>query len=154
MTVDIPDTSLRFWLAAGRPQETNGREEALSILRSSWPDFSTRHLAIEEDWVNELAHYLDNLVEMRIDHVREWLTQNLSRFQTSHASIEELRRIFDVAIVDLRSNVQLCKMQCASCHLQCIRGRLHEGSHDCQTTHRCLHECDFCVDEQKSCTMA
>src|SRR5579863_7609210 len=58
--------------------------------------------------------------------------------------IEELRRTFDSAVIDLRARVQLCRSQCAICELFCVRSRLHKDSHDCLTSHECIHDCTLC----------
>jgi hypothetical protein len=50
----------------------------------------------------------------------------------------------------MKTNVQLCGAQCASCHLLCVRSRLHEGDHSCNTDHKCEFNCGFCEDD-KSC---
>jgi hypothetical protein len=110
----------------------------------------------DDEWIAQLSIFLDDVADMRINHVREWITSNLSRFKTSHANVDNLRRTFDDASVDLKANVQLCKMQCASCNLFCLRNRGHEAEepHDCQTDHHCGHLCDLGEEhpeEEKDC---
>jgi hypothetical protein len=110
----------------------------------------------DSEWVSNLTLHLDRLAEIRVEHVREWISLNLSRFQTSHANIEDLRREFESATVDLKAGVKLCMGKCASCHLLCVQSRFHEGVHDCRTSHECAHMCDFLHDESeegKHCTM-
>lgn len=151
--MDKPDTSARFNLAGAGSQD---HERTLVILRDTWDQVHSRQLISDAEWCMKLSSYLDYLVELRIEHVREWIALNLSRFHSGHANIEELRRTFESATVDLKASVQLCKAQCASCHLLCIKGRLHEGGHDCQTSHECIHFCNFCNEDsrdQKNCTM-
>ena len=151
----MPDTTSRLFLAGGGLHAAE-REIALADLRHASNQSHSRQLMADADWSSKLALHLEHLVNLRIDHVREWITSNLSRFQTAHANIEELRRTFESAIVDLKANVQLCTAQCASCHLLCVRSRLHEGPHHCQTTHDCIYVCDFCNGlpaENKSCSM-
>ncbi|KAG1739641.1 hypothetical protein EDD22DRAFT_922084 [Suillus occidentalis] len=65
-------------------------------------------------------------------------------------------RTFGSATIDLKSNLQLCKLKCASCELLCIQSRLHDGQHHCQTSHACIHSCDFCAlfGETKACTIS
>jgi len=38
--------------------------------------------------------------------------------------------------IEMRTNTQLCRAQCAWCHLLCIHSRLHDGDHSCETTHK------------------
>ena len=154
--MDIPDTTARLFLAGGGMYATE-RETVLAGLRHAWNQNDSRQLIADTDWSSMLSLHLEHLVNLRIDHVREWITTNLLRFQTAHANIEELRRTFESATVDLKANVQLCKMQCASCHLLCVQSRLHEGPHHCQTTHDCVHICDFCNGiqaENKICSVS
>jgi hypothetical protein len=110
-----------------------------------------RQFIPDSDWVAELVSYLKGLVDLRVNHVRSWLDCNLGRFKSGHAAIEDLRRRFDNMVIELRTNVQLCGAQCASCNLICIRSRLHEGEHSCSTDHRCAHSCGFCEDDPKLC---
>jgi hypothetical protein len=123
----------------------------LTVLRESWSPSSVRQSILDPDWVSNLVAYINGLIELRVNHVRLWLDSNLERFQASHATIEDLRRRFDNMVIEMRTNVQLCSAQCASCHLLCVRSRLHEGDHSCQTTHKCVHHCGFCEDELKAC---
>ncbi|KAL4072300.1 hypothetical protein J3A83DRAFT_4093511 [Scleroderma citrinum] len=150
--IELLDTEAQLFLAVGAAPQSEARERALSILRSSWKQCEIRQRKPDAEWTEGLSQYLDDIVNLRIDHVREWLAQNLSRFQAGHASIEELRRTFEGAIVDLKSNVQLCKLQCTSCQLLCVLSRFHDGPHSCQTNHFCIHECDFC-QELRECGM-
>ena len=98
----------------------------------------------DSEWASGLVEHLTHLVDLRAAHVDTWLRSNIQRFQASHASLEELRRTFDSAVIDLRASVQLCRSQCATCKLFCVQSRLHEGSHDCLTSHECIHDCTFC----------
>jgi hypothetical protein len=106
----------------------------------------------DRDWTENLASYISGLIDLRVNHVRLWLDSNLGRFQTGHAAVQDLRRQFDNMVIDTRANVQLCRALCTSCHLFCVRRRSHEGDHSCQTTHKCIHGCRFCEeDERRAC---
>ena len=147
LVIDVPDTSSRFQLAeAGHQQEE--RESKLAVLIKSWDQHDTRHHQQEDQWTTELEAHLSHLVDMRIEHVREWIASNLSRFKAEHANVEALRRAFETSVVDLRANILICKLQCRSCHLSCLQGRHHEGSHDCKTDHKCIRPCDFSDDHE------
>ncbi|KAG6369029.1 hypothetical protein JVT61DRAFT_1964, partial [Boletus reticuloceps] len=162
MPIDLPDTPHQLFIGGGSDQAVS-REHMLSVLRTAWEGHVTRQYTTEDEWIAGLTQHLERTVEMRIAHVREWLDQNLSRFQAagssggSHASIDELRRHFEGSIVDLKGNIQLCGMTCAECQLRCVRSRAHEGAHDCQSDHLCIHECDFCLalepEEHGACRM-
>jgi len=120
------------------------RESCLGILRESWDQISSRQRVDDSEWTSDLAQYLAHLVDLRVAHVDKWLKSNVRGFQAENAIIEELRRTFDSAIIDLRASVELCKSQCGTCNLLCIQSRLHVGGHDCLTSHKCIHDCTFC----------
>ncbi|KIO11019.1 hypothetical protein M404DRAFT_829181 [Pisolithus tinctorius Marx 270] len=154
--IQFPDTQLQLFLAVGGFSQPETREQVLTVLGNSWDQYDMRQHLSDPEWADGLCRHLERIVSLRIDHVREWLTQNLSRFQPGHASIEELRRTFEDATVDLRSNVQLCKLQCTNCQLLCVQSRFHDGPHNCRTGHACIHQCDFCKDgpgESRACSM-
>ncbi|KAJ7091563.1 hypothetical protein B0H15DRAFT_836658 [Mycena belliarum] len=152
--IESQDTSAQFFIS--NTNSSPGREAMLSILQNSWDQLDKRPYTTESEWVRQLSEYLNNLVELRIERVREWISSNLSRFQSSHANLEMLRRVFDTTIVELRANVEICGTQCAQCQLKCLLSRRHDSNiqHDCHTSHQCLRSCDF-EDEhptvQKKC---
>lgn len=125
-----------------------------SVLLESWNSGMPRQFMPDSEWIGGLASHLNGLIDLRVNHVQHWLDSNLERFQGGHAAIEDLRRRFDSLIIEMKTNVQLCRAQCASCHLLCIHSRLHEGEHSCQTTHKCVHSCEFCGDSTKLCGLS
>ncbi|KAJ7763628.1 hypothetical protein DFH07DRAFT_1059276 [Mycena maculata] len=142
--IEKPDTPAQFFLSSA-DSPVSRREEMLIILQHSWDQFAGRATASDVEWTGRLSAYLNRLAEMRIQHVYEWISSNISRFKSSHANIEMLRRVFETAIVDLRANVEVCGSQCAHCQLKCLLSRRHDSSipHDCRTSHQCVHPCDF-----------
>ena len=160
MPIDSPDTDARFFVANVEHSENLAREEILYALVTEWEEFDSRQLVPDTQWAEELAQYLENLAEIRIDHVRAWVKSNLTRFQAGHASVMELQRTLESAVIDLKSSVQLCQMQCATCQLFCIQNRFHEDAHDCKTRHTCTQSCEYCAragelegGEEKKCSM-
>ncbi|KAF9231528.1 hypothetical protein BU15DRAFT_34482, partial [Melanogaster broomeanus] len=115
VALDLPDSNARFFVAAAGHLQEGSREEVLKALLAGWDDFGSRQLIPEAQWVEELSEFLEELVDMRIRHVRAWVASNLTRFQAGHASIMELHRTLESAVIDLKGSVQLCRMQCASC---------------------------------------
>ena len=136
------DTEARF-LLAGPDAPVADRESFLGTLREPWDQMIFRH-ENDTEWTLDLAQYLAHLVDLRAAHVNRWLKSNIQRFQAGNSSIEELRRIFDSAVIDLRASVQICRSHCSSCNLFCIQSRFHEGNHNCLTSHECIHDCTFC----------
>jgi len=67
---------------------------------------------------------------MRIAHVTEWMTSNLSWFKAEHANVEALQRAFDSSVVDLRAIILTCKPQCQSCHLSCLHSPISAFYHN------------------------
>jgi hypothetical protein len=143
VAIEAEDTEARL-LLAGPDAPVADRESCLETLRDSWDQITSRQRVDDSIWTLDLAQFLTRVVDLRTAHVDKWLKLNLQRFQAVNASIEELRRTFDSAVVDLRAGVQLCRSQCSTCNLFCIQSRLHEGNHDCLTSHECVHECTFC----------
>ena len=141
--IEAEDTEARF-LLAGPEAPVADREFCLETLRDSWDQITSRQHVDDSEWTSDLVQYLTRLVDLRTAHVDKWLKFNVKRFQAGNASIEELRRTFDSAVIDLRAGVQLCRSQCSTCNLFCIQSRLHEGSHNCLTSHECIHDCTFC----------
>jgi hypothetical protein len=159
--IDFPDTHARFFVADVEHSQVASREGVLDALITEWDEYGSRQLVPDAQWAEELAQYLENLAEMRIDHVRAWVKSNLTRFQAGHASVMELERALESTMIDLKSSVQLCQMPCATCQLFCIQSRFHEGTHDCKTTHVCTQSCEYCAEadeleegEEKKCSMA
>ena len=144
--IDAEDTNARF-LLAGLDTSVTNREFRLKDLRGSWHQINSRQYVDDSEWSSGLAQYLIHLIDLRASHVDEWIKSNIQRFQAGHASIEELRRTFDSAVADIRAWVQLCRSRCDTCSLFCIQSRLHEGTHDCLTSHECIHDCSFCEQD-------
>ena len=123
----------------------NDHELALITLLDSWDRAIQRQYCDDSKWHSDLIQYLTHLVDLRIVHVKNWLESNVQRFDGVHASIEELRRTFDSAVIDLRASVEICRSKCGSCSLFCVRSsRSHKDDHECSTNHRCIHSCFFC----------
>lgn len=159
--IELPDTPYQLFIGSGGDQSVS-RERMLTVLRMTWEGHASRQSISEGEWIAGLTRHLEDIVDLRIAHVNEWLDQNLARFQAvgsggTHARIDDLKRLFESSIVDLRGSVQLCGMTCSWCHLRCVQSRMHEGAHDCQSDHVCVHECDFCLalesEEHRPCTM-
>ena len=142
----------RFAISDGEPIPPENIETHLMALFDSWSPGTPRELLPDSEWAAKLENYLNELVDLRVNHVRSWLDCNLARFEGGHAAIEDIRRRFDNMAIELRTSVQLCGAQCASCNLLCIRSRLHEGDHNCNTDHKCTYVCGFCEDEPRPCS--
>ncbi len=159
MPINCSDSNARFFVPNVEHSQNMSPEELLHALFTEWDEFDFRQLLPDTQWAQKLAQHLEDLAEMRIDHVRAWVKSNLMRFQAGHASVMELHRTLESAVIDLKSSVQLCRMQCVSCQLFCIRNRLHEDAHDCNTTHTCTQPCEYCAEagehegEGKKCSM-
>jgi hypothetical protein len=149
VVIDLPDTPSRFFLQQTGDTSVVTQEEVLHSLRAEWVLDHPRLEEPDTDWISRLSAHLEYLVDLRTEHVREWISSNLLRFKAGHANIEELRRRFDSAAVELKANVQLCKMLCSSCHLLCLQGRLHDGPHNCLTNHQCVRHCEFLDDHSE-----
>lgn len=145
------DTESRFALSQHGHISSEDIEMHLSILREFWNESTPRQSVPDPDWIKGLGEHTNGLINLRVSHVRLWLDSNLARFPTGHATVEDLRRCFDNMVIEMKANVQLCSTKCASCHLLCVRGRLHDGEHSCGTAHKCIHKCVYCADNLKPC---
>ena len=134
-----------FAISVGEPTKI---EMHLAALLESWVPSTPRQSIPDSEFVAELKTRLNELIDLRVNHVLSWLDCNLARFQGGHAAIEDLRRRFDNMVIEMKTNVQLCGAQCVSCHLLCVRSRLHEGDHSCNTNHKCAFNCGFCEDDK------
>ncbi|KAH9005511.1 hypothetical protein EDB86DRAFT_2795794, partial [Lactarius hatsudake] len=143
VVIGAEDTKARFVLP-GPYSPVADHEGLLTTLRNSWDQTIKRQHLDDSQWHSGLVQYLTHLVDLRVAHVENWLQSNVQRFEGGHASIEELRRIFDSAVIDLRASVELCRSQCSSCNLICVQTRSHKDKHNCSTNHRCIHGCSFC----------
>ncbi|KAJ7696454.1 hypothetical protein B0H17DRAFT_398658 [Mycena rosella] len=144
MPIDQPDTPSRFVLSSSAATHDE-QQNIMSTLQKSWDRFDKRDKTPEVEWTTGLAQFLLDRAEMRIDYVFHWIQSNLARFKSNHANMDLLRRDFDSGAVDLRANVEICRMQCGSCHLLCLLSRRHgpDIPHDCRTSHNCPHPCGF-----------
>ncbi|KAF9064891.1 hypothetical protein BDP27DRAFT_1467712 [Rhodocollybia butyracea] len=137
------DSSAIFYLP-GSSSITS--EFALTELMRPWTDINKRDCAeSDRTWIEDLSRYLLGLADRRIEHIRQWVDSNLSRFKVDNASIDALHRLLDSMAIDLKSQVELCKMKCESCNLLCIRSRRHDlkEAHHCDTDHKCTRSCEF-----------
>jgi hypothetical protein len=144
--IDTSDTGVVFPLQPESMRtEGSSSEKVLEVLRRQYPLFPDRMNVEDDKWLHGLQEHLDNLVQLRVLHVQEWLTINTTRFSStsSMSNFEELRRRFDAMIVEIKACVQSCGLQCASCGLLCLSIRHHKGPHDCGTAHSCIHHCSF-----------
>lgn len=142
-----PDTPSQFWLSAlTGSDDASAKDRTLQTMCQSWPEYSDRTSDDDSAWVDHLTDYLNNLVDLRLNHVRAWVESNTSRFTGTHAAVDNLHRTFEAETVEVKGNVQLCKVQCASCRLLCLHAKFHDGAHQCATDHKCHHSCQF-IDE-------
>ena len=116
----------------------------LSDLIQSWDAGRRRRQTMTDtEWADGLASYLRELAQERVQHVQDWIAVNTSRFSPDHAEICNLQRVFQSAVVEIQSSIEICRSTCVNCRLLCIKGRRHDGLHDCGTPHTCIHACDF-----------
>ncbi|KDQ16740.1 hypothetical protein BOTBODRAFT_53828 [Botryobasidium botryosum FD-172 SS1] len=130
-------------------EEARMKAQFLSKLRESWSFHAPmRQTMPDTDWIKQLALHLQVLTQERIQHVRNWITTNISRFSEDNAEIRNLQRAFQDGIVEIQGNIELCGSVCAFCSLLCVQGKQHEDSHDCGTSHNCVQNCEFDHDEE------
>ncbi|KAH9171589.1 hypothetical protein EDB89DRAFT_1906868 [Lactarius sanguifluus] len=136
--IEVEDTEAQFILA-GPDTPVADHEYRLAALRESWGGTDQRQHVDDSTWHSNLAQYLTHLVGLRVTHVESWLESNIRRFESGHASIEELRRTFGNAVIDLRASVELCRSQCGSCDLAPIYARNHASTPENEAVRRIPH---------------
>ncbi|KAI0796932.1 hypothetical protein C8Q75DRAFT_796662 [Abortiporus biennis] len=150
LIIEMPDSSARFYVTHGSgSDQVEDKENSLKSLIESWENFATRFDNPEQQWAQDLSDSLDKLVDMRIDHVREWMTINSARFSSDAIQFEAIRRLFDSLVISVKASTRLCRLQCSECQLSCLRIQHHDGPHDCQTSHRCNRLCSFKDDHRE-----
>ena len=135
-----PPGDIVFYLSEAKVSMS--AEECLASLRSSWDDRHNRFRMTEEEFLAVCNQYLLDLADARVQQVRTWLEQNTSRF-AQHADVQALFRRFQKLAKELKSGVALCGATCGTCSLLCLSARQHGGAHDCHTSHKCPHACEF-----------
>jgi hypothetical protein len=151
LIVECDDTASRFAVSDHEQVPPAEVERHLLALLEHWRPRAPRQSIPDAEWIAGFTAYLQGLVNLRVNHVRLWLDSNIERFHGGPAAIDDLRRRFDNVVIEIKTNVQLCKAKCASCYLLCARGLLHEGDHNCRTSHECAHNCGFCEIGLKLC---
>ncbi|KZW03814.1 hypothetical protein EXIGLDRAFT_4132 [Exidia glandulosa HHB12029] len=121
------------------------REAALATICAAVGSIPERQDIADEDWMANLTTRVENLLDARISHVKDWVAVNATRFE-GHADIQQLVRIMDAGTLELRESVSVCRSECAECYLLCTLSKRHAGPHNCQAGHSCKHDCSF-VDE-------
>ncbi|KAF5388164.1 hypothetical protein D9615_000204 [Tricholomella constricta] len=139
-TIEKADTFSRFVYIGTADQ----RDSALALLCNSWGNYGSRFHSTESDWIEQLSFHLYHLVDMRIEHVQEWISSNLSRFKTENASIDELRRAVETAITSHRCPHE-CEFQDEHSSEEvkvCGYSAGHPGQHICVVdSHLCGEAC-------------
>ncbi|KAG8956419.1 hypothetical protein FRC03_010886, partial [Tulasnella sp. 419] len=117
------------------------RASPLNDLIKTWREDAARY-AIED-----LLHYLENLVSRRFSRIQEWVKLSVSRFPAENPEIRSLKSTMEDYEEQLRAGILLCLIGCSSCHLPCLLPRGHDPTrHDCQTSHQCVGSCEY-VDQ-------
>lgn len=152
------DTSLRLFLSNHNsgPRKSD-RESVLLDLQKSWSQYEARKSMDERTWIQGLEAHLTEIIKRRTDHVEIWIETNLKRFKSARANLENVQREVANAIVDIQTNVEMCKFSCSRCNLSCTFSRKHDPNqlpHNCGTDHICALTCDYAKDhrdEMKLC---
>ncbi|KAF8490084.1 hypothetical protein F5888DRAFT_1808365 [Russula emetica] len=109
LIVEGEDTTARFAIFQRERNLSAHVDSRLAALLESWNPSTKRQFMPDPDWTANLVSYINRLIDLRVNHVRLWLDSNLERFQSGHAAVEALRRQVDNMVIEMRSNVQLCR---------------------------------------------
>ena len=135
-----PNSETVFYLSDAKAPRTP--EACLAALISSWEGHDRRFKDSEEEFLASLNQYILSIADARIRQVRTWLEQNTTKFG-KHPDVQTLLRRFDELAKELKGHIVICGVVCGSCSLSCLKGRQHDGAHDCCTNHECPCACDF-----------
>ncbi|SRR5258706_13459306 len=135
-----PSSAIVFYLSGTDAQITP--EGCLASLRSNWEGCRARFKISEEEFLTTFNQHLLSIADARIEQVRTWLEGNTARF-AHHADVQTLFQIFDELAKELKTHVVLCGVACGSCSLSCLKDQQHNDAHDCHTSHKCPHACEF-----------
>ena len=138
-----PSPTIVFYLSDAKALVTP--EACLAALRSNWEGHDRRFKGSEEEFLASFHQYLLSIASARVGQVRTWLEQNTSRFG-KHPDVQTLLRRFEKLAKELKAYVLPCGVTCGSCNLPCLKGRRHDGAHDCCTTHKCPRGCEFKIN--------
>jgi len=136
-TIPGPSSTIVFYLSDTEAPITS--EACLASLRSNWEGRHDRFKISEEEFLATLNQHVLSIADARIGQVQTWLGANTARC-VQHADVQTL---FRKLAKELRSHVVLCGGACGFCSLSCLKGRQHDDAHDCYTTHKCPHACEF-----------
>lgn len=137
------DSKAQFYLG----KDHSMRRTALARHLDSWKLDAARHS------IDDLSAYLQQAVDARVAHVKEWLHQNTARFPPDNSDIRALNRDFEQQAEVLQANVQLCLAECTLCRLRCMLPKSHTSSdHTCNTSHQCEDLCDYLDEHEDSRT--
>ncbi|KAI0751603.1 hypothetical protein C8Q80DRAFT_1158351 [Daedaleopsis nitida] len=142
--IESRDTSSRLHLTSGGPQDQPAsKDEAMRSLRESWGSHGDRDSHLDSEWKDGLQRFLDQTVDLRVEHVQAWLQANTAKYPPTHSDVQLLFREFNDVTIDLKASVRLCSAKCSECNLGCLLSHHHEGVHDCHTDHACHRTCQF-----------
>jgi len=106
--VESDDTKAIFAISDGEQLPAAKIEVQLAaLLESGWVSSGPRQSLPDSEFVAELKKSLNDLISLRVNHVRSWLDCNLARFQRGHAAIEDLCRRFGNMVIEMSNSVGL-----------------------------------------------
>eukprot|EP00698_Gefionella_okellyi_P021129 TRINITY_DN6757_c0_g1_i2.p1 TRINITY_DN6757_c0_g1~~TRINITY_DN6757_c0_g1_i2.p1 ORF type:complete len:2398 (+),score=351.14 TRINITY_DN6757_c0_g1_i2:352-7545(+) len=102
------------------------------------------------DWQEGLQITLNAIVTRRIARVTRWFEVNSREF-ASDTTMMQLQRELETRLTMLRQAWQLCDVKCDSCFFRCVRAKGTHKQHDCDGSHQCESECDYCLESGEGC---
>ncbi|TCD67573.1 hypothetical protein EIP91_012270 [Steccherinum ochraceum] len=146
--IDLPDTDFKFYMGESDGAEIASaeRERHLQALLGLELQGNDRFSTAQDAWIAALQTRLDEAADLRVTHVREWLNSNTSRFKADLPQLQDVQRAFEALVVAMKANITICGMPCSNCQLACVSVQHHGGPHNCYTSHRCPHQCEFAED--------
>jgi hypothetical protein len=135
----LPDSNIQLY-------DENGSFEQFSEgLRNYFEENVQPRKESSDDskWFSNFDKFVKYIIERRVSRVKEWYTQNTSKFPQDNSDIINGKYAMEHETNKLALLWTLCGSICHQCGLKCIKNRDHEENHDCLTDHKCHFKCDF-----------
>ncbi|PVF98363.1 hypothetical protein CPB86DRAFT_733118 [Serendipita vermifera] len=114
----------------------------LENLRRNWRDHLNRYEMGEVAYIQAYKDFLAEVLKTRNEYVQKWIQVNTMRFP-DNPDISNVLQFYEELRKELHLSMIPCGARCSDCGLLCLDRRLHDGTHDCKTNHKCAGLCEF-----------
>ncbi|RIA99609.1 hypothetical protein C1645_746686 [Glomus cerebriforme] len=135
----VPDSDIQLY------DENESFEQLSEHLRGYFEDIvqSRKESSDDSEWFANLDKFFKFLIERRVSRIKEWYSQNTSKFPQDNIDVVNGKYAAEKEISKLTLFWTLCGLTCHQCGLKCVKNRDHKKDHDCLTDHKCHSSCHF-----------